>query len=634
MPILYKIRVLFLLLTFFIFDACQEKPSVKNSSLPEPGSNQEPIDKYSMLNDSGVYYWREKEYSKSLSFLSSALNVAQTNQNMKQVASSLNNIGMVYYSQGEYNKCLDYYNQSIVILKEVKDSMKIAQSLMNTGLVYKKQGIFDKATLYLIEAARYFENNGIERQLASCYNSLANIQSDLGYFNEALKYHNKSITIWKNIDYQKGIAGSLNNIGSIYKNMDSLDLAINFYRQSLSTKGLQNNEASKASTFSNMGEVYFLMGKYKLAESNFNESMALRKNVNDRNGILTVSNKMAKLYLETGELLKASLALNTGHKIASEINSRYEALDNFKLHSELFIKQNKLNAALQSFYSYDSLKTLLFDEEKIKVLAELRIQYEAEKNEQEILSLNEIQEIQSEKIKAQNNMLLAMGFGLFMFLLLTTIVYRGYKQKQKSNRQIQLLMQERQHRAKNNLQIISELLGLQSGFVTDETAKGAILSGESRTQAVALIDKMLYRNLENTEINIPEYIKELVDNLLLLFGKNNNKINFKFDTDNISLDSNKATPLGLIVNELVTNSMKHAFKNQADPEIYIGLQQNKKGTLTLKYKDNGIGMPENINSENTKSLGMKLIRSLSKQLKGSFNTENQNGFNFLLEFNP
>ena len=508
--------------------------------------------------------------------------------------------------------------------------MKIAQSLLNAGIVYKKQGIYDKAISLLLEAVKYFEKNGNEKQISSCYNTIANIQNDMGYFDDALDYHFKALQIRQNIRYKNGIAGSLNNIGSIYKNLDSLKTALDYYSSSLAIKYALGDKKLIASTLSNIGEVYVMMSEYDKAESNFKESLMLRKQIGDQNGILSVSNKISELYLKNGQLEKAEQYLNLGNTIAQRINSNELAMNNYKLMAELYVKKGKLNSAINNFIIYDSLKILVYDSEKIKALTDLRIKYETENKEKEIFSLNKIQKIQKEKLQAQNKMLISLIFGTLMLFSLTLIIYRGFKLKQRSNLQIKLLMQERQHRAKNNLQIISELLGLQSGYLTNQDAIGAIESSKSRMQAVSLIDKLLYQNPDNTEINMSEYIQKLVENLVLLFG--NRKIKIKLEIQKLLLDANIATPLGLILNELVTNSLKYAFLNLSDPEMVLKLKRNEQKEILFEYKDNGPGIPANYDLAKSKTLGLKLIHSLSKQLKGQFHIKNENGFTYSLVF--
>jgi Signal transduction histidine kinase len=583
------------------------------------------------LNDSGVFCWKKKDFTKALDLFSEALKLSEQNGLNNHIASELNNMGLVYYSQGEYAQCLDYYNRSITILRQTGDSMKIAQSLMNTGIVYHKQGIYDKATTYLLEATRYFEKKGRLSQLASCYNTLANAQSDLKYYSEALKYHFDALKIREKLGDSVLISSSLNNIGITYKKVDSLNLALEYFNRSLAIKNKLGDKMLTSTTLANIGDILFLKHDYKNAENKYFDSYTLRKEINDQNGFVSVTNKLGELYLRMGLFDKSKIFLNEGFAIARKINSNELELNNLKLQAQLYENQRQFEKAFKLYKSYDTLRNRVFDSDKAKAISELRIKYETEQNEGEIKSLNQISASQAESLKAKTKAQYALAFGLFMFLILTVVAFVAYRQKQRTNEQIKTLMHERQHRAKNNLQIITQLLGLQSAYLEHEQAKGAIRSGENRMQAVSLIDKMLYQNPENTEIEMSDYVQKLAGNLSVMFEPENNRTTVQIEAEPFWLDASKATPLGLIVNELITNSYKYAFHDQLSPEIYVGLQK-KQGEIILIYRDNGPGLSEGFQISQAKSLGLKLIQSLSKQLKGTFVVETRGGFYFELTF--
>lgn len=608
----------FSFLNSYAFTEPENKPATKSDSVV--------IKKVIALNDSGVYYWKKKEYQQALNLFHNALKISEQNALKNHIASELNNIGLVYYSQGEYVQCLGYYNQSINILRETGDSMKIAQSLMNTGIVYQKQGIYDKATTLLLEAAKYFEKSNRFPQLSSCYNTIANTQSDLGYYSESLKYHFKALEIRRKYGDSTVVASSLNNIGITYKKLDSLNLAMDYFNQSLAIKNGLSNKTLISSTLTNIGDILFLTYNYKNAEIKYLESYKLRKELNDQNGLISVSNKLGELYLRIGVLHKARFYLKEGFDIARRINSNELAMNNLKLQAQLYERQHQLAKAVETYKIYDTLKNRIFDSEKTRAISELRIKFETEKNEAEIKTLNEIRESQARQIQIKTRMQHALLFGLTMFLILTLVIFSAYQQKRKSNTQIRTLMQERQHRAKNNLQIITELLGLQSAYLEHEQAKGAIKSGENRMHAVSLIDKMLYQNQDDTRIDMYEYTQKLVSNLAFLFNHQNRNAKTEVDADHFLLDASKATPLGLILNELVTNSFKYAFNECLSPELKIELRQNKEKQIMLIFSDNGPGLNKNIDLGKLNSLGLKLIHSLSRQLKGTLSIENRNGF--------
>lgn len=583
------------------------------------------------LNDSGVFCWKKKDFPKALDLFSKALKLSEQKDLKNHIASALNNIGLVYYSQGEYARCLDYYNRSITILRQTGDSMKMAQSLMNTGIVYKKQGIYDKATVLLLEAVRYFEKSGRLPQLASCYNTLANSQSDLGYYAEALDYHKKALNVRRKTGDSALVASSLNNIGITYRMLDSLDIASAYFYQSLIIKDKLGDKMQISTTLANIGDILFLTHDYKNAEIKYAVAYRMKKEINDQNGIIFVANKLGELYLRMGLLDKAKKFLNEGLTIARKIGSNELELNNLKFQAQMYESRGQFEKAFEMYKDYDTLRNLVFDSDKAKTISELRIKYETEKTESEIKSLNQISASQAESLKAKTKAQYALTFGLFMFLILALVAFIAYRQKQRSNVQIKTLMQERQHRAKNNLQIITQLLALQSASLEHEQAKGAIRSGENRMQAVSLIDKMLYQNSENTEIEMSDYVQRLAGNLSFMFGSENSKTKVHIEIGPFWLDASKATPLGLILNELITNSYKYAFHDHLCPEINIILKKNLEET-TLIYHDNGPGLKMGFQINQTKSLGLKLIQSLSKQLKGTFVIENRDGFYFELAF--
>jgi two-component sensor histidine kinase len=585
------------------------------------------------LNDSGVFCWKKKDFQKALNLLSKALTLSEQSDLKTQKASALNNIGLVYYSQGEYARCLDYYNRSISVLRETGDSLKIAQSLLNTGIVYKKQGIYDKATTLLLEAAKYFQKSNRYSELSSCYNAIANSQSDLKYYSEALKYHFNALKIRMKIGDSVLISSSLNNIGITYKELDSLSLAQNYFNQSLAIKTKLGDKMQISTTETNIADILFFKHDYINAEKKYLNSYQLRKEINDQNGLVSVSNKLGELYLRMGLFDKSKTFFDEGLAIARKIKSNELELNNLKLQAQLYESRYQFGKALKMYESYDTLRNQMFDSEKAKAISELRIKYEVEKSEAEIKSLNQISASQADSLKAKTKAQYALAFGLFMFLILAVVAFIAYRQKQRTNVQIKTLMQERQHRAKNNLQIITQLLGLQSAYLEHEQAKGAIRSGENRMQAVSLIDKMLYQNPENTEIEMSDYVPKLAGNLSLMFEPENNKTKVQIEAEPFGLDASKATPLGLILNELITNSYKYAFQGHLSPEIFVGLQK-KQEIITLKYRDNGPGLKAGFQISQAKSLGLKLIQSLSKQLKGTFVVENRDGFYFELTFKP
>lgn len=206
-----------------------------------------------------------------------------------------------------------------------------------------------------------------------------------------------------------------------------------------------------------------------------------------------------------------------------------------------------------------------------------------------------------------------------------------------SLREKEVLLREIHHRVKNNLQIISSLLNLQLGFTSDQKTNEILEESKNRVKSMALIHEKLYQSKNFSSLDIREFIEELTKNLFNSFGIDPSSIKMDLHIDNISFDADQAVYLGLIVNELVSNSLKHAFKSDAGQKrkggqnkIYISVEKDDKNDYSIRIGDNGCGFPPNIDYRNTESLGLQLVMSLVKQLDAEITLNNEHGTEFLI----
>lgn len=180
----------------------------------------------------------------------------------------------------------------------------------------------------------------------------------------------------------------------------------------------------------------------------------------------------------------------------------------------------------------------------------------------------------------------------------------------------ELLLKEIHHRVKNNLQIISSLLSLQTKNITDEKARSAILEGKERIQAIALIHQKLYLDNSFATIEMEEYLGDLVRQLSNSYNAKSAKIDITLKTNGIILNIDTVVPLGLIICELMTNSFKYAFENKSGGKLKIEINHAENDSYVLHVKDNGVGMKENFNFLESKTLGVEIITALTEQLDG------------------
>ena len=219
--------------------------------------------------------------------------------------------------------------------------------------------------------------------------------------------------------------------------------------------------------------------------------------------------------------------------------------------------------------------------------------------------------------------------------LYTTIVasirsYRDMKFIEASLKEKEVLLKEIHHRVKNNLQVISSLLSMQASTVSDEKILAMFQDSRNRVSSIALIHEKLYQSKNFSDIDFGDYLRTMAEELFTIFNAAE-RIRFSLDCDNVTLSMTSAIPCGLIVNEVLTNALKYAFPDDKEGEfrIKLGIENND---VKLSLADDGVGIPESINLDNTDTLGMKLIQILTDQLHGTIELDRKGGTRYNLRF--
>jgi len=214
------------------------------------------------------------------------------------------------------------------------------------------------------------------------------------------------------------------------------------------------------------------------------------------------------------------------------------------------------------------------------------------------------------------SLLIAMG---------AIIVYyeRGAVKLQKQREEREFLLREIHHRVKNNLQLVTSLLSLQSATLKDPAALEQFEKSKNRIHALALVHHTIFAENAFSKVNVENYIADLTTYLISEFALSGKKVEVLYQIEPASLNLDTIIPMGLILNELLTNSMKHGFKDRPGGEITIDFSLHGCGSYLLKVSDSGCGLPRGFNSDNSTQLGLTLVNSLVEQLDGSIKMENR-----------
>lgn len=198
-------------------------------------------------------------------------------------------------------------------------------------------------------------------------------------------------------------------------------------------------------------------------------------------------------------------------------------------------------------------------------------------------------------------------------------------------REKEMLLKECHHRIKNNLQIVSSMLALQSDSIQEQSVLRQFNDGQNRIKTMSLIHEFLYRSESLNKIDFSEYVYKLINSLYYSFCSDRH-VKLKFESERIDLGVETATPCGLIINELISNSFKYAFDGCPEPELTVRLSLMHKGNLQMLISDNGKGLPEHMDIYNTGTLGLQLVTGLAEQIKSTIKLNRHSGTEYIFEF--
>jgi len=280
------------------------------------------------------------------------------------------------------------------------------------------------------------------------------------------------------------------------------------------------------------------------------------------------------------------------------------------------------DSASAALEKYNDLKKIRDDEIISGHTQELDARYETGKKDAQIKDLDK-------QNRLRQNLLLISLAASGIFLAMLFLVLRQNKKIKKQEGHLNYLMKELHHRVKNNLQIVSSLLNLQSARIDDPQAQRALTEGQHRIEAMSLIHQKLYQTKTSSRVNIKEFIAELCENLMHAYGYNNSRFTLQLQITVQELEADMAIPVGLILNEAVTNAFKYAYKDVVNPSLAVSLQ-SADNKLLLVVTDNGTSLTEKAWKQSA-SFGRQLMQSLTSQLEGSMQLHCNNGTSFIFE---
>jgi two-component sensor histidine kinase len=562
-------------------------------------------------------------------------------------------ITTIYFWKGNVNVAKKMLYQSIVDMRKI--GFKHQQFAETTiAFIELHQFNLKSALYYALKNVKAIETTHDYTFADIFYFRLGSVYLGMGHYEEALELFKKSIAIGqKNIDsgtWYKSFLSAVAALSLKGKNKEAID-----YINSVTADYPPTNPFDKMILNYTKANCYAELKNYALAEKYFIEMDFYAQQLNTPETYTVVTDcysSMAFFYANRHQTAKAEFYNDKVFALAKANNKKYTSRN---LEVSLFLTDSlsgNYQSAIKHYQNYKEINDSLLNSTKDKQIEELKIQYETKNKEQKIALLNnqsKLQKSELQKSKLLNN----LSIGSLILLLITIgLLYNRYRLKQRNHAKLELkekeinqkninlrhlldekewLVKEIHHRVKNNLQTVISLLNSQSAYLDNDMALSAIKNSQHRIHSMSLIHQKLYNSENISTINMPNYIKELVEYLRESFSLGQ-RIRFEIKVDSLELDVAQAVPLGLILNEAITNSIKYAFPEDRTGMIYVTLEGISENKYLLIISDNGIGIDMDLSAKKINSFGMSLIKGLSDDLEAKFTMENKNGTILKIEF--
>ena len=509
-----------------------------------------------------------------------------------------NFIGMYHYFTGSHRQAIQYYLQALPFFESVRDTFYIALVNNNIGAAYEYRREPENSIAYYKNALAAF------RLLADTL-WMANVYNNIGIQYHVAEQHAQAFT--------------------------HLDTARTYYQALGDTSMLATNTA-------NMAECYRYMGEIDKAIEIGEKYLRDYQKFHSTDVLGNVYAMLAKAYLEKNQLEIAARYNRRSLDIRNQFDFNFQKSNNFETESAIYEKKGDYRKALISYKIFKAQQDSMLNKEKDDRITQLLTEYEVEKKDQEISLLASQNEVNALRIERSNRQALLYGLGALTMLISVIALVFLLRLKSRTNRELaeknsliskalrekDILLREIHHRVKNNLQMISALLYLHGKSVDDVSAQEALLESQNRVQSMAMIHQNLYQDENLLGVGVREYLEKLFDHLIASYNIEKDRIRIQKHIEIDHLDVDTIVPLALIVNELISNALKYAFRDGRKGEISVILSR-ENGQILLEVKDNGPGFPKGFDPGNSPSFGYKLIHILRERLCASMDINHYNG---------
>ena len=594
---------------------------------------------------SNFYSWEiEEELVQKTALVRKSIEAFGEAHDLGRKASSLKMLGDLLNLNGDHQHAIEALKLSLLIYDSIhhKPVQGVYSLLART---YTDQADYRHALHYALLALKTSEaeHDSTSMQLCQVNYDIGNLYNRLLEYELSIKYYKAALEIAKKHDESSSIIVIMTGIAAGYNSLKQPQKTLEFL-ESVPKKYLRPQSNDERIVMA-IPYLRAYVGTKELGKGQKYCDLLLKLANNpdvEKSSKITTYRTVAEYYMKLKNYPAARMYLSKNKVLTEGLSPSWISLD-LRLWHLLDSAEGRYLDAYNHLKQYKNISDSIFNAQKAKQLQQLEVEYETEKKEDsirsknsDILVLTQKNQLQQANLKQASLIKNVTIAGIILAFVIIGLLYRQYRLKQKSNNLIthkneqlqhfltekEWLLKEIHHRVKNNLQVVMSLLNSQSAYIDNEPALTAIHDSQHRVHAMSLIHQKLYNSENLSTIDMSIYIRELVSYLSESFDTGR-RIRFELNIEPLEMDVSQAVPLGLILNEAITNSLKYAFPDRRSGVISISLSNTSAHQYLLSISDNGIGMPADFRK--TGSLGMSLMKGLSEDIDGTFSIENSNG---------
>ncbi len=580
------------------------------------------------LGSQSSIYTYKGEYDTALILSHKILQINDIDSS--NISNAYTNLSSLYSYKDQQDSAMLFAQKAVDIDLALNDHSSLPFSLSTLAKGFEKNGDLDKALELYLEGITYLRTGQDDFKMATFNKLIAEVFLKLNNYEKAEEYIQKSIKIAQNKNIILTLSYSRFIEAILLQHNDKENEAQKVYEEILQVFNEKGRNDRAVECYASLGLIAINQGRLKDAKSLIEKGEEKYTALKNNQIIYDLVFAQVK-YLQTKKKFVAAenKLLNLKKDAVFVSNPRLElrylsAIINLKK------EQGQFNQAIKFIDRKTKLSKKLDLKKQAFFISELEAKYHQVEDAKKIESLNNENRITSLLVQKKNYQLYGVLIFLSIALLTTSFIYSQNKKiklmlaelKIKNEKiasalqEKEILLKEIHHRVKNNLQIVSSLLNMQSRDVQEQTAKDALNESKNRVHSMAMIHQELYQLKNIVGINSKNYIEKLTKNLMQSYSTSCGDITLINNIEEIDLDVDTSIPLGLIINELITNSLKYAFPNKMNGKIELTLKRCDN-YLHLTVSDNGVGM-DNSSSKSTNSFGLKMVRIFALKLNAEW----------------